>query len=265
MKTTPAAVPGKLGQRYFSDDHIAGFDFDGFMVCRGLLGPEEVCRVSDWSDEVESWPEVPGKYMMYFEKSLLEPGRRIINRIENFYPYHEGFRELFDDDRILGRVSELFGETAVMFKEKINFKYPGGDGFKHHQDQAAGWGKFGRLFISALISVDDATVENGCLEIVSGQGQHRKLDREWKPYGEAEIKAMPFQPVPTQRGDVIFFDSFVPHGSYPNLTNSRRRVLYVTYGRLSEGDHRVQYYVEKRKNYPPDCEREAGKQYVFRV
>jgi ectoine hydroxylase-related dioxygenase (phytanoyl-CoA dioxygenase family) len=203
--------------------------------------------------------------MMYFEKSLKEPGRRIINRIENFYPYHEGFRELFDDRRIRGRVSELLGETSVMFKEKINFKYPGGDGFKHHQDQAAGWGKYGGLFISVLISVDDATIENGCLEIVSGKGQHRTLDREWKPFDDAEIKAMQFQAVPTQPGDVIFFDSFVPHGSYPNLTNSRRRVLYVTYGRLSEGDHRVQYYVDKRKNYPPDCEREAGKQYFFRV
>jgi hypothetical protein len=33
--------------------------------------------------------------MMYFEKSLLDSSRRILNRIENFYPSHEGFRELF--------------------------------------------------------------------------------------------------------------------------------------------------------------------------
>ena len=42
-------------------------------------------------------------------------------------------------------------------------------------------------------------------------------------------------------------------------------MLYVTYNRLAEGDHRAQYYADKRKNYPPDVEREPGQQYVYRV
>ncbi|MGB8273707.1 MAG: phytanoyl-CoA dioxygenase family protein [Alphaproteobacteria bacterium] len=250
---------------YFSDSDVASFDRDGFVIVRGLIGSDEMARISEWTDEVERWPETPGRYMMYFERSLLDPGKRLINRIENFYPYHQGFRALFDDDRVRGRVSELFGEPAVLFKEKINFKYPGGDGFKHHQDQAAGWWDYGSLFISVLISVDESTVENGCLEIAPGNNRHRHLDREWKPFTAEEIKAMPFIQVPTKPGDVIFFDSFVPHGSYPNLSNSRRRILYVTYNRLSEGDHRVAYYAAKRNSYPPDCEREPNKEYVFRV
>ena len=40
---------------------------------------------------------------------------------------------------------------------------------------------------------------------------------------------------------------------------------YVTYSRLSDGDHRALYYADKRKSYPPDCEREPGKQYVYRI
>jgi hypothetical protein len=51
----------------------------------------------------------------------------------------------------------------------------------------------------------------------------------------------------------------------PELTAEPRRVLYVTYNRASEGDHRLRYYADKRKSYPPDCEREPGKQYVYRV
>ena len=35
--------------------------------------------------------------------------------------------------------------------------------------------------------------------------------------------------------------------------------------RLKHGDHRVQYYADKRRNFPPDIEREPGKQYKFRV
>jgi hypothetical protein len=265
MSNQTESVPVSNVETYFGSEQLAAFDYDGYSVCPGLLGAEEMQKISDWTEEVERWPEVPGRHMMYFEKSLLDPKKRILNRIENFYPYHSGFRALFDDPRIKGRASELFREPSVLFKEKVNFKSSGGDGFKHHQDQAAGWGTYGELFISALISIDESTVDNGCLEITSGRGKHRTLDREWRPFTEEEIEAMEFRPVATQPGDVIFFDSFVPHGSYPNLSSTRRRVLYVTFGRVSEGDHRVQYYADKRRNYPPDCEREAGKEYVFRV
>lgn len=253
------------GTRYFTDEELAAFARDGFITVRGLFGAQEMADISRWADEVESWPEVPGTYMMYFEQSLKDPGKRIINRIENFYPYHDGFRALFDDERVMGRLKELFGGPAVLFKDKINFKYPGGGGFKHHQDQAAGWWDYADFFISMLISIDAATPENGCLEIAPGEGKHRELDRQWKPFTEEEIERMGFRQILTEPGDVIFFDSFVPHGSYPNMSDERRRILYVTYNRAADGDHRAQYYADKRKSYPPDCEREPGKEYVFRV
>jgi len=72
-------------------------------------------------------------------------------------------------------------------------------------------------------------------------------------------------PVPTGPGDVVFFDSFVPHASAPNLTANQRRVLYVTYNRASDGDHRVSYYADKRASFPPDIERLPGVAYRFRV
>ena len=71
--------------------------------------------------------------------------------------------------------------------------------------------------------------------------------------------------MPTEPGDVLFFDSFVPHRSGPNRTSVQRRVLYVTYNGASAGDSRERYYADKRASYPPDCEREAGKDYSFRV
>ena len=49
------------------------------------------------------------------------------------------------------------------------------------------------------------------------------------------------------------------------MTDAKRRVLYVTYNAASAGDHRVQYYVDKRQSYPPDIERDPSKEYVFRV
>ena len=61
------------------------------------------------------------------------------------------------------------------------------------------------------------------------------------------------------------FDSFVPHASADNLTERPRRVLYLTYNRASDGDHRAVYYRDKHASFPPDIDRVPGKEYVFRV
>ena len=251
--------------RYFSEQELAAHERDGFLVARGLFSHAQVDQITAWTDEVQAYPEVPGKYMIYAEQSLKERGKRLINRLENFYPYHQGFRALLDGDKLLGHVSDLFGELAVLFKDKINFKMPGGDGFKPHQDQQAGWGVYARLFVTALVSIDEATEENGCLEMAAGHHKKGLVGREWTPLTDANMTDIRFVAYPTKPGDVVFFDSFVPHRSGPNLTDQPRRVLYVTYNRRSEGDHRARYYADKRKSFPPDCEREPGKEYVYRV
>lgn len=164
---------------------------------------------------------------------------------------------------MLGAVAQLLGEPAVLFK--INFKLPGADGFRAHQDVQAGWDAYARLHVTAMVAIDAATVENGCLEIVSGHHTRGLTGRMWEPLNDADTEGMTFAPCICNPGDVVFFGSFAPHRSGPNLTDAPRRVLYVTYNRLAEGDHRLRYYADKRENYPPDCEREPGKHYSFKV
>src|SRR5262249_5194347 len=104
--------PGPMTQhirapRFLSARELADFRRDGFLVCRGLFGPGEVTELRRATEEVQAWPEQPGGWMVYGEKSLREAGRRLINRVENFYPYHPGFKALFDGDKLLGRVNDL--------------------------------------------------------------------------------------------------------------------------------------------------------------
>ncbi|HSR63661.1 MAG TPA: phytanoyl-CoA dioxygenase family protein [Gammaproteobacteria bacterium] len=245
-----------------TEQQITDFNRDGFLIVRGLFSGKELDEITSWTNEVAEYPEVPGKYMMYFEQSRLEPGKRILNRMEDIEPFHEGFSRLFKGDKLQGVVSDLFGEPAVLFKDKINFKMPGGDGFKAHQDIQAGWDTYAKLHITALVSIDASNSENGCLELAPAHHKEGFIGEKWKPLEE---DALDYVQVPTEPGDAVFFDSFAPHRSRPNNTDAARRVLYVTYNRLSEGDHRRQYYADKRKSYPPDCEREPDKEYVFRV
>lgn len=244
-----------------TNEQLADFKKDGYLLIKGLYSAEEMQEIIRWTEEVTNYPEVPGKYMMYFEQSSIDQ-QRILSRLEDFEPYHEGFSRLFASEKMQGVVSELFGEESVLYKDKINYKMPGGDGFKAHQDVQAGWDKYAKLHITALVTIDPCTVENGCLEMAPGYQDKGLLGEQWAPLEE---DALEYVPVATEPGDAVFFDSYAPHRSKPNTTETPRRVLYVTYNKSSEGDHRRQYYDDKRVSYPPDIEREADKEYKFRV
>jgi hypothetical protein len=229
-----------------------------------MFDPTMVAKIARWTDDVVAAPEVPGRHMVYYEDDRRAPGQRIVSRIENFCPFFPVFDEFLNTAPALNCIGQLLGEPAVMFKDKINFKLPGGDGFKAHQDVQAGWDAYGSLHITLLITIDEATVENGCLEIAPGMHDKGLLGDMWKPLQDPDPR-IHYQTYPTAPGDVIFFDSYIPHRSQPNLTNEQRRILYMTYGKASEGDHRAAYYADKRKNYPPDCERDPNKEYSFKV
>ena len=154
----------------------------------------------------------------------------------------------------------------MLFKDKVNFKLPGGGGFEAHQDAQAGWNEYASQFITFALAVDRTTRENGCLELA-----------HWKHRPRADRRALvPAQRREPRRRRVRVRTRWSPATScsstpicriarHRTRTRERRRVLYVTYNRASEGDHRARYYADKHANYPPDCEREPGKQYAYRV
>ena len=67
-----------------------------------------------------------------------------------------------------------------------------------------------------------------------------------------------------QRGDAIFFDSFIPHRSYPNSTEEPRRVLYVTYNAASAGDIGCSITPTSARVIHQTANAD-GEQYAFRV
>lgn len=244
-----------------ADSHIEAFQRDGYTVMRSAFDDEDAKTILRWADEVEALPEQPGKHWVFHEESSLD-GRSLINRIEYIAPFHDGFASLTEILKV--SAGQLLGEDVVLFKEKINFKMPGGGGFEPHQDSQAGWEKYASNFITVMICIDEATIENGCLEVAAGHNRNGLL-RGMEPLTENDIKDMEFLLVPTRPGDLILFDAYTPHRSAPNPTEKTRRVYYATYNKASEGDHIDQYYADKRKNFPPDIERDPNREYVYKV
>ena len=261
----PAQVHDELQTRDLAADQIATFDRRGWVAARGFFAPEEAAQIGAWTDELLAVPQVPGEHMVYYEQSLTDPTAKVVQRIENFCPYHAAFDRLVRGGRLERAAAQLMGGAAVLFKEKVNFKMPGGAGFEPHQDQQAGWSVFTPNFVTALVCIDKATIENGCLEMTDAPRFAGLIGQEWTPLTAEEMASFSLIAVPTVPGDVLFFDSYAPHASKPNLTDKARRILYLTYNLAADGDHRERYYREKRANFPPDIERAPGAEYRFRV
>ena len=243
-------------------DQIDHFAENRFVVIPGAFDDSEIARIGAWTDELASRTEESGKHWVYWERSLVEPGKRIVNRIENISRHHADFEVL--TQVLKHSAAQLLGEEAVLFKEKINFKMPGGDGFKPHQDSQAGWDAYASAFVNVLVSIDEADAENGCLQLAP-RHHRRGIIRSLEPLTDEDMADMEFVLCPTLPGDLVFFDSFIPYGSEPNLSGKVRRLYLATYNRRSEGDHLERYYADKLKSYPPDTDREPDKEYVYRV
>ena len=254
-----------MKHRFLTDSQLKDFERDGFLVIRSFYDAHEMKNIRLWIDELCGRMDEKSLLMFYLEESLLNKSQKILSRIEQFVEYHEKIRNVVYAPKLIDGVSQLIGDDAVLFKEKVNFKLSGGGGFKPHQDIQPGWDEYAPYFLSVLITVDVSTEENGCLELAAGHHKCGMIGRKWQPLEGDELKGITFKKYPMSPGDVAFFDCFVPHRSEPNLTSVQRRNLYLTYNRKCDGDHRAKYFADKRASYPPDKERDLKRTYSFKV
>lgn len=226
-----------------------------------LLSSDEKKKLFQWTDEILSLPETAGKWMQYYE---IKDGERMLCRTENFLEYFPELDQLIRG-KIADAVSELLGEPAILFKEKVNFKLPGGAGFDAHQDAPAYTTFKQRFHLTALIASDKSDIENGCLEVVRGEHKYGVLPHPGGVIEQSLVKKWEqenrWEPLQVEAGSIVFFGSMLPHRSGKNVSNRPRRAYYVTYNALSDGDFRQAYYTDKRDKFPPDVERVPGKDY----
>lgn len=221
----------------------AAFARDGWLVLRGALSADQVAQVTAWVEQVDAWARVDGPGMHHFEQTSQGPA---LARSEDWVPHHPALARFVCDDAVIRWVGELLGEPAVLYKEKINHKHPGGAGFAPHQDAPAY--RFVDHHISVMVPVDPATQRSGGLSFARGFEQGRMPETRGR-LDDSVVAALAWQPVDAQPGDVVLFDSYAPHRSGTNHSDRARRTLYLTYNAASAGDLRERYYADKRAEF----------------
>jgi ectoine hydroxylase-related dioxygenase (phytanoyl-CoA dioxygenase family) len=200
-----------------------------------VLDPAELEVLQRWVAEIERWPSGSHNWGHNAEQT---PAGAAICRTENVSACHPGVAMLVGD-ALRGLAAAALGEPATAFKDKVNYKQPGGAGFSPHQDRLAYPGV--ERVLSVLVAIDECSAESGCLWLADGVDGPLPTDDRGvvRPDVAADLAWSAAELAP---GDAVCIDGLAPHYSEANRSVRPRRVLVASYAPAREGYGREHYY-----------------------
>ena len=257
-----------------TDAQIEQYRVSGWLAFTDVLNSEEVAAArgaiselvrrqfsrADASDLVKhQW--IDGEdYFVQVEPgtqpdlSNLDAAELAVRKIARFVKSHPVMEALaLQHARIQGVLEGLLGPGAILQQDMALVKPPFiGTEKPWHQDQAY----FNVLPLDAVVGVwialDDATIGNGCMHVISGGHRlgpllhHHLRDCEIAP---GRIESERPTPVELPAGGALFFHGLMPHQTPPNTSPDRRRALQFHYrsreSRLVDRDEFDRVFAEK--------------------
>jgi len=203
-----------------------------------LLSTDELRVLGASTDVIETWPAGSHAWGQYAEQA----GAGVaICRTENVSACAPPVATLVDGP-LRAVASGALGEEAVAFKDKINYKQPGGAGFRPHQDRLAYPGV--DRVLSILVAIDPCTTDSGCLWLAGGVDEVLPVDDRGVVRDDV-AGTLRWEAVPLEPGDAVMLDGLAPHYSEANHSTAARRVLVASYAPVAEGYTREQYYAAR--------------------
>lgn len=227
---------------------IADQERDGFAIARGLFSPEECDRFSNYFTEMverggDGWAE-----------SVVDPNHPDpLKRYPRLLQPHRGDDVAFNymiDPRIKAHLTALCGVEPFAVQTMVYFKPPGARGQNLHQDNMFLLVNPGTC-MAAWLALDDCDEENGCMTLVRStnelpvicQVETPGLDEE--QWGNIETPLPPGSELVQavmKRGDVLFFNGSVIHGSFKNRSQNRFRRTLIGHYIAAETQQVAKYY-----------------------
>jgi ectoine hydroxylase-related dioxygenase (phytanoyl-CoA dioxygenase family) len=210
-----------------SEDLVAAFRRDGFVVVPDLLSEDEVRRYGTAVDEAVA------RRSRHDTRVLAEKSRyeQSFIQCQNLWEDSPDVRPLDFHPRIAGTAARLLGVDVVrLWHDQALYKEPGGRETDPHQDQPY-WPIVEADTITAWIPFDGSTLQNGAMGYLPGS--HRVGVREFVNifFGEPEdvlarSELAGIEPVWVEvpAGSVAYHHGLTFHLARPNATGTVRRV-----------------------------------------
>jgi len=222
---------------------------DGFLVLKNMIDQKGIELLLNYVEMMSKGSNDP--LVLRYKERDVECSNESLDRIENilFNPPPEIKKLLEPLNRL---VKKVWGYEPALFKDKVNFKQPKKRPFPAHQDALAGWDAFSSKQITLCISLDSSNAENGCLEFVKNSHKIGLLAKVGQIIDPELEKMMKWDKIPTNQGDVIIFDSYTPHRSGYNNSETTRRMMFITYIPIENYDPRIvrEKILKKRETQP---------------
>jgi phytanoyl-CoA hydroxylase len=232
---------------------LACLDRNGYVVREDVFTPAEVADIAAACEDLvarlvrerQLRRYKAGSYVFApdYQRNLMikwEGDTDIVHGIEPFAHLDPALNKWAHDARFTEPMQAFVGApNPSLFTEKLNLKRPGIGGVNPlHQDYPywVGEAEAPDRVATAMLLLDDSTLENGCLQVVPGShrsGQWRKRT-DTDEFGSNEIDAKSYtavdlQPLPLRAGSMVMFGSLLVHASEQNRSALQRRALLFSY------------------------------------
>ena len=217
---------------------------DGVLLVEDAVTPEQLVKLrgvfADWVEESRDHEDDFGETLDGRARFDLEPGHTAeapaLRRVQSPEELSDVYADVMRNARTVDFVAELIGPAIKFHHGKVNSKLPGAaTKVKFHQDFP-----FQPMtnddLITALLFVDDVTLENGPLEVVPGSHNgplytlwHNGVftgavaDDVFEEHKDKIIRCT------GKAGSVCLMHSSLLHGSAPNLSDKPRTLYIATY------------------------------------
>lgn len=172
-----------------------------------------------------------------FARERLAGGREVPARVERLSQVPGPIQELTKLAK--ERAEHVTHRRLRLFKDKINFKFPGGAGFLPHQDTPA-YRPYGDWHVSVLVPLTTFNASNGTLEFAP-LCEEMPMER---------LATLDYTRMEACQGDMVVFEGLVPHRSGPNTSGDARIGLYLTFVNDREDPALMErYYAAKAQGH----------------
>jgi phytanoyl-CoA hydroxylase len=218
------------------------FRVNGYLATNGLLTSDEVeqCKaaLSDLAHRRTVWDKrVWSQEEPYFaqggQDARADDPELRLRKLAYFVHLEPRLQHVATHPRLRAIVDELIGPESRMIQDMALLKPPfRGSEKPWHQDAAYfDWTPLGGV-VGTWIALDEATVENGCMQIIPGshlQGPSAHFHVRDCQLADQRVQVEQAVTIPLQPGGILFFLGLLHHGTPPNTTAARRRALQFHY------------------------------------
>jgi ectoine hydroxylase-related dioxygenase (phytanoyl-CoA dioxygenase family) len=174
-----------------------------------------------------------------------DSGESVLDAIDPFIDLSEVGGQIAYSNELQGLLEQIYGEPAILFKDKYILRASKAPGYPPHQDFIS-WPFFPKSFTTVLVALDSISAENGGLSFYKGShklGLLTPADGDFHNISRAKFEGFEKVTFAMNPGDVVIFNAFIIHESEANHSGRPRRSMYLSYNAMSDGgDQRQSHY-----------------------